>query len=137
MDVVRQSLSDVPNCKICDFLHGQDFQNALQISDCALISLEKGITGLAVPSKTYSYMMYGIPLLAVMDEGDIVSDIEAGAGCWARNGESEKLAELIRDLAANPEKVEKMRQTCRQLYLEKYTTDICTEKYVSLLRKLG
>ena len=82
-------------------------------------------------------MMYGIPLLAVMDEGDIVSDIEAGAGCWARNGESEKLAELIRELAANPEKVEKMRQTCRQLYLEKYTTDICTEKYVSLLRKLG
>ena len=137
LDVVRQALSDVPNCKICDFLHGQDFQNALQISDCALISLEKGITGLAVPSKTYSYMMYGIPLLAVMDEGDIVSDIEAGAGCWARNGESEKLAELIRDLAANPEKVEKMRQTCRQLYLEKYTTDICTEKYVSLLRKLG
>ena len=137
LDVVRQALSDVPNCKICDFLHGQDFQNALQISDCALISLEKGITGLAVPSKTYSYMMYGIPLLAVMDEGDIVSDIEAGAGCWARNGESEKLAELIRELAANPEKVEKMRQTCRQLYLEKYTTDICTEKYVSLLRKLG
>lgn len=137
LDGLRRELADVSNCKIFDFLHGQDFQDALQISDCALVSLEKGLTGLAVPSKTYSYMMYGIPLLAIMDEGDIVSDIEQGAGCWVRNGESEKLAALIRALASDPAKQVQMRQTCRQLYLEKYTTEICTEKYVSLLRELG
>ena len=136
LDALRQALKDVPNGRICDFLHGQDFQDALQISDCALVSLEKGVTGLAVPSKTYSYMMYGIPLVAIMDESDIVSDAEAGAGCWVRNGESEKLAAMILELAANPEKMYVMRQTCRRLYLEKYTTEICTEKYVSLLREL-
>ena len=136
LEALRQKLADVSNCRICDFLHGQEFQDALQISDCALISLEKGLTGLAVPSKTYSYMMYGIPLLAIMDEGDIVRDIEKGAGCWVRNGESEKLAALIRDLAADSEKMDAMRQVCRALYLQKYTTEICSEKYVSLLREL-
>lgn len=136
LDTVRQQLADVRNCKICDFLHGEDFQNALRISDCALVSLEKGLSGLAVPSKTYSYMMHGIPLLAIMDEGDIVSDIEQGAGAWVRNGESEKLASLIRELAADPQKMDQMRQNCRRLYLEKYTTEICTGKYVSLLREL-
>ena len=106
------------------------------ISDCALVSLEKGATGLCVPSKTYSYMMQGIPLLAIMDEGDIVRDIEAGAGQWVRNGESSKLAEAIRTLRDNPEKQKTMRQTCREIYLKHYTTEICTKKYVTLFRDL-
>ena len=126
----------ISNIAIHNFLHGQDFKDALAISDCAFVTLEKGATGLCVPSKTYSYMMQGLPLLAVMDESDIVRDIEAGAGMWVRNGESEKLADAIRELRANPEKLRKMRETCRQIYLENYTTEICTKKYVTLFRQL-
>ena len=124
------------NARVYDFLQGQDFQDALQISDCALISLEKGATGLCVPSKTYSYMMQGLPLLAIMDPCDIVSDIEDGAGCWVRNGESEKMADLIRKLSADSERSGRMREVCRKIYLEKYTTPICTGQYVDMFRKL-
>ena len=80
-------------------------------------------------------MMQGIPLLAIMDEGDIVRDIEKGAGLWVRNGESGKLADDIRALRADPEKQKIMRQTCRSIYLSNYTTDICTKKYVTLFRQ--
>ena len=99
-------------------------------------ALEKGATGLCVPSKTYSYMMEGIPLLAIMDECDIVRDIETGAGAWVRNGESEKLADCIRTLREDPERLRAMGRRCRAIYLEKYTTELCTEKYVSLFRSL-
>lgn len=126
----------IHNISIHKFLHGQDFQDALAISDCAFISLEKGATGLCVPSKTYSYMMQGIPLLAVMDECDIVRDIENGAGKWVRNGESEKLARIIQSLRADPEGLARMRETCREIYLKNYTTDICTNQYVTLFRSL-
>ena len=131
--VAREAIGNV---KICDFLHGKDFSDALSISDCALISLEKGATGLCVPSKTYSYMMQGIPLLAIMDEGDIVRDIEKGAGMWVRNGETEKLASCIRSLRDDPERLARMRKTCREIYLKQYTTEICTHKYVALFRQL-
>jgi len=126
----------IPNITIHDFLHGKDFRDALAASDCAFVSLEKGATGLCVPSKTYSYMMQGIPLLAVMDECDIVRDIENGAGLWVRNGESIKLAELIRSLRDDPVRQQNMRRICRRIYLENYTTDICTRKYVTLFRQL-
>ena len=126
----------ISNIVIHDFLHGKNFRDALAVSDCALVSLEKGATGLCVPSKTYSYMMQGIPLLAVMDEGDIVRDIEAGAGKWVRNGDSDGLAKAILDMKAQPEAHAAMRKTCRQLYLNKYTTEICTDQYVSLFRRL-
>ena len=126
----------IPNIVIHDFLHGKDFQDALAISDCALVSLEKGATGLCVPSKTYSYMMQGIPLLAIMDDSDIVRDIEKGAGLWVRNGESEQLAQAIRSLQSDSERQKAMRHTCRRIYLENYTTEICTQKYVTLFRAL-
>ncbi len=126
----------IRNIQIHKFLHGKEFQDALAISDCAFVSLEKGATGLCVPSKTYSYMMQGIPLLAIMDEGDIVRDVEAGAGKWVRNGEDHALAEAIRAMQADPETHSAMRQTCRKLYLENYTTEICTKKYVDLFRQL-
>ena len=126
----------ISNIAIHKFLHGQDFRDALAISDCAFVSLEKGATGLCVPSKTYSYMMQGLPLLAIMDECDIVRDIEAGAGAWVRSGESEKLAKIIRSLKDDPEAVARMRKTCRRIYLENHTTEICTNKYVTLFQKL-
>lgn len=126
----------VSNIRIYDFLHGKDFQDALQISNCALVCLEKGLTGLCVPSKTYSYMMQGIPLLAIMDEGDIVSDVKAGAGRWVRNGEAEKLARTVCDMQKEPAAVAAMGEKCREIFLEKYTTPICTGQYVRLFDKL-
>ena len=54
-------------------------------------------------------VMQGIPLLAIMDECDIVRDIQSGAGLWVRNGESERLAKAIRFLRDNPEKARDMR----------------------------
>lgn len=126
----------ISNIAIHSFLHGKDFEDALSISDCALISLEKGATGLCVPSKTYSYMMQGLPLLAILDECDIVRDIESGAGLWVRNGESGKLAQAICTLRDDPQKCEAMRQKCREIYLNHYTTDVCTKKYVTLFRSI-
>jgi len=126
----------ISNITIHNFLHGRDFEDALAVSDCAFVSLEKGATGLCVPSKTYSYMMQGIPLLAIMDPCDIVRDIENGAGLWVRNGASAELAEAIRRMKASPELQKTMRQTCRRIYLENYTTEICTNKYVTLFRQL-
>lgn len=138
MEALKETVQaeDIENIAIYPFLHGQDFQNALAISDCALVTLVQGATGLCVPSKTYSYMMQGIPLLAVMDEGDIVSDIEAGAGRWVRNGEGKRLAQHILDMKADPETVGQMRKVCRGLYETKYTEEICTQQYVSLFREL-
>lgn len=124
------------NAAVFPFLHGEDFQDALAISDCALVSLEANTTGLCVPSKTYSYMMRGLPLIAIMDESDIVRDITAGAGVWVRNGESRSLAEKIRTMREDPDRLAAMGKICRRLYCEKYTTEICTQKYINCFRGL-
>jgi len=138
MEALKKAIAeeDLRNARVLDFLHGKDYRDALQISSAALISLEAGTTGLCVPSKTYSYMMEGIPLIAIMDDSDIVSDIRSGAGVSLKNGESQRLAELIRGMAADPQGREAMSRKCRELYLSRYTPEICTGQYVSLFQQL-
>lgn len=138
LDRLKQITAEegISNIAVLDYLHGDDFRDALAISDCALVTLEKGATGLCVPSKTYSYMMQGIPIIAIMDECDIVRDLEAGAGRHVRNGEAEALTEILRTMAQEPEKLQEMGRKCRECYLEKYTAAVGTGKYVSLFRRL-
>lgn len=138
MEALKKAITEenLRNARVLDFLHGKDYRDALQISSAALISLEAGTTGLCVPSKTYSYMMEGIPLIAIMDDSDIVSDIRSGAGVSLKNGESQRLAALIRGMAADPQGREAMSRKCRELYLSHYTPEICTGQYVSLFRQL-
>lgn len=126
------------NVTIYDFLHGQDFQDALNISDCFIVSLAKGVTGLAVPSKTYSYMMAGKPIIAIMNEdSDIAKDLkENNAGYTLRPGETFKLVNALKDLRCNPEKIKIMGENCRNVFLKKYTKEKCTGQYVEMMKKI-
>lgn len=138
LDAVRRAVEEegLENAEVLDFLHGQDFQDALEISGCAVVSLIPGATGLCCPSKTYSYMMRGIPLLAVMGPSDISRDAEAGAGIRIENGDGAGMAAAIRRLRDHPEELREMRRCCRKIYLENYTTQIAAERYVKLLKGL-
>ncbi|MCL9633574.1 glycosyltransferase family 4 protein [Bacillus zanthoxyli] len=126
------------NATVFDFLHGQDYTDALNISDAFIVSLEKNITGLAVPSKTYAYMMSGKPVLAIMEEqSDISQDlIRHSAGYAIEPGDSTQLYNAIYNLSLDSDKCQVMGDNCRNIYLEKYTTKKCTMQYVSMINKL-
>ena len=138
LEALKQAIAreELPNAQVLEYLHGQDYRDALEISGAALISLEAGTTGLCVPSKTYSYMMEGIPLLAIMDRCDIVADIESGAGKAFHNGESDRLAQEIRAMRDDPQALQAMGDRCRKLFLQKYTPEVCLPQYEALFREL-
>jgi glycosyltransferase involved in cell wall biosynthesis len=129
---------NLDNVRIFDFLHGQDFEDALNISDCFLVSLAQGLTGLAVPSKTYSYMMAGKPIIAIIgEESDIAKDLkENDAGYSVNSGESHKLVKAIEELRSNIHKREQMGKNSRKVFLEKYTEERCTKQYVNLVKSI-
>ena len=138
LEALKQTVSQegLSNARVLDYLHGKDYQQALDVCSAALISIAPGTTGLCVPSKTYSYMMEGIPLIVIMDDSDIVADTRKGAGVSLKNGQSQLLVQHIRAMQADPEAQARMRSVCRRLYLENYTPEICTRKYVSLFQDL-
>ena len=44
------------NVQMHDFLTGEAFEQAVAISSCCVVSLEKGLKGMCAPSKYYSYL---------------------------------------------------------------------------------
>lgn len=69
----------------------------LAACDVALISLEKGMFGLGVPSKTYYSMAADKPLIAIMDEGSEISRLidEYDIGWHCQPDDPQALATLI------------------------------------------
>lgn len=126
------------NTYVYDFLHGQDFQDALSISDVFLVSLTKGLTGLAVPSKTYSYMMASKPIIAIMGlESDISKElIENEAGFAFEVGEIEKTVNAILKLKNDEELRLRMGKNVRRIFEDKYTMEKSTRKYVELIKEV-
>jgi glycosyltransferase involved in cell wall biosynthesis len=140
MDKLKETIDveKLDNVIVFNFLHGVDFQYALNISDSFIVSLAKGLTELCVPSKTYSYMMAGKPIIAIMDgDSDIAKDLkenEAGfvVGVWDSIG----LVKYIYELQSDNLRSKKMGINCRRVYLEKYTMATCTEKYIGMIRNI-
>lgn len=101
---IEQIVKDenLENVKVLGFLQGQDFEDALNISTYSVVSLEKSLVGLCVPSKTYSYIEAGIPIIAIMEKSDLTEDIEKyKCGFWINNGDIRILAESLRKVVDN------------------------------------
>lgn len=140
MDQLKKIINEehLHNAIVYDFLHGRDFQDALNISSCFLVSLTDGLTGLAVPSKTYSYMMAGKPVIAIIGaNSDISKDLlDNNAGYTMEVGEVEKLVTSIIELKENMKLRTDMGFNIKKVYTEKYTTEKCTTQYVELMKKV-
>jgi glycosyltransferase involved in cell wall biosynthesis len=121
---------------VYDFLHGDAYLEALNSSDVFLVSLEKGVSGLAVPSKTYSYMMSGKPIIAIIDENtDIARDLsDNNAGYVINSGDAESLVEALHILQKDISIRSEQGKNSRKIYLNKYSKDICLKKYISLIK---
>lgn len=65
---VREIVHESPHVKVLDFLVGKDFEQAVSISSVSIVSLEKGLMGTCAPSKYYSYLQGGHPVIAIVEK---------------------------------------------------------------------
>ena len=137
VETVKEFLNDneISNAKVFGFLTGQDYADVLTISDLCLVSLEAGIEGLGVPSKTYGYLAAGKPVLAIMNsETDIAKDLkEFSSGVNIQQGDINGFIDSINRYCENRELTKKESINARALYESKYTKEINIEKYYKLL----
>lgn len=129
--------NQIDNVTLFDFLKGKDYQDALSISDALIVSLEKNLAGLCVPSKTYSYYAAGKPIIAILDsEMDISKEIiEAESGFVIKNGDIKAFNNIIDELR-DPIKRDKMGQQSKKIFNDNYTQKKCTDMYIRLINEM-
>lgn len=123
------------NVKILDFLQGKDFEDALEISTCSVVSLEKGLAGLCVPSKTYSYIEAGIFIIAIMEESDITRDIEEYEnGYVIPNEHVDLLVAVLKSMLKESKNVKQIRFNAGQEIKNKYKSKKRFKDYINLVK---
>ena len=107
------------------------------LGDVCLVSCKEGLGGSAMPSKTWSILSCGRPVLANFDEGELQMILTKNKlGVFTKAGDLEGFVEAIRQLAAEPERCAEMGARGRQFILDNLTKDAGTRKYAEVLRSV-
>jgi glycosyltransferase involved in cell wall biosynthesis len=129
---------ELTNVQLLPFLTGKRFEQAVAISDCCIVTLEKGLKGMCAPSKFYSYLQGAKPVLAVVEEGSYLQQIlsQHQVGASVTVGEGAKLARLIRQLSEDLESTRELGHHAQELYDTQYAMEIGADHYRKLLCQL-
>ncbi|MEN6414764.1 MAG: glycosyltransferase family 4 protein [Veillonellales bacterium] len=132
------NINGINNAKVYGFLLGTDYSDVLNIADVCLVSLEKGIEGLGVPSKTYGYFAAGKPVLAIMSyETDIVKNLnEYNAGGSVLQTDVDGFENLIWRFMENKELVRICGENAKAVFHALYDRQICTDMYYKLITRI-
>jgi len=130
--------SSLNNVRLYGYLEGPDYIDMLKIADVHVISLINGIAGMIVPSKTYSYMSIGRPLIAILPEHtDIAKDIKHyELGCVVASGDIAKFVKYVEYLLKDMSEVARIGNRVLEVFNDKYTREINTTKYYELVKEI-
>lgn len=109
------------------------------IGDLELVSIEPGLSKMALPSKTFVIMAAGSPLLSLVDQSSDVAHIikERKMGYTLEHGDSDALAETILSAYENRTELENMGMNAREFCLEEADRKTQTMKYFETLIMMG
>ena len=126
------------NVQIRDFLTGEEFEQAVAVSSCCVVSLEKGLKGMCAPSKYYSYLQGGKPVIAIVEEESyLAKEIQCKEiGAFAPIGDAARLELAILRLKDDPELTAEMGKRAEALYHEAYRKEIGLSIYKTIMQNL-
>ena len=106
------------------------------LGDACIVSCKAGLGGSAMPSKTWSIMSCGRPVIANFDEGELKEILEGNdCGVFTHAGDVQEFVDAIKLLADNPARCEGMGRNARQFILDNLTKGVGTQKYVDVIKQ--
>lgn len=107
------------------------------LGDVCIVSCKTGLGGSAMPSKTWSIMACGRPVLANFDDGELKSILESNiCGVFTKAGDLQSFVAAIETMAVNPEKCVAMGKAGRKFILENLTKEVGTQKYIDVIKSV-
>jgi colanic acid biosynthesis glycosyl transferase WcaI len=100
----------LPNIRFVGMQPAARLGEVMAAGDIHLVPLKRGLARSSVPSKTYSILAAGRPIVASVDEGSEVARIveRAGAGIAVPAEDAEAMTKAIRKLLDSPEEMQRM-----------------------------
>lgn len=135
--ILEQSVRDqqLKNLLLLPFQPRKLLSQSLTVCDLSLVSLIEGAEEIIAPCKLYGMLAAGRAILSISSPGSyidqLLTEYSCGVNCSPHH--PQQLADVIAELAVNPERVKAMGRRARQLYEEKYTFSRALDEYENLL----
>ncbi|MGH2753090.1 MAG: glycosyltransferase family 4 protein [Actinomycetota bacterium] len=114
-DDLRRRAGGMDNVRFVEAQPMDRLPEVLAAADIHLVPLKRGLAAASVPSKTYSILAAGRPLIASVDAGSEITRVveRSGAGISIPPEDAEALTKAIRRLLDAPEEGERMGRNGR------------------------
>jgi colanic acid biosynthesis glycosyl transferase WcaI len=116
-DKLGASAADLPNVRFLPFRPAGEIPHVMMAGDIHIVTVRRGLEGVVVPSKLYSILAAGRPVLAVAASNSDVARIvtEAGCGLAADPDDPAAVAAAIRELRGDPARLAAMGRRAREI----------------------
>jgi colanic acid biosynthesis glycosyl transferase WcaI len=128
----------LPNVRFVDMQPAGRLAEVLNAADIHLVPLKRGLAHASVPSKTYSILAAGRPLLASVDaESEVARLVEnAGCGIAVAPEDAESITKAIRRLIESPDTLRMMGEAARHFVENWVSPSAVAQAYEELFREL-
>lgn len=111
------------------------FIQLVAASDACLVALEPGLEELAVPSRAYTFLSAGRPLLTIMAPDADIARLVTEECCGWNVTDGPELAGLIRSLLEDPGELVRRGQQARAVYEARFQRAKIIQEYVDVLSR--
>jgi glycosyltransferase involved in cell wall biosynthesis len=133
-------LHDLPNVVFKPYQPREILAQSLTVPDCHIVSLKPSLEGLIVPSKLYSSMAAGRPVVFLgSEDGEVGRLLKAGPPFGVRLDPAD-VAGLVREiehLTADPERARTLGRAARHVFEQQFDRPIAFAKWRALLAEVG
>ncbi len=134
----RQMADGVSTVKFLGYVPREETLRINAVSDVCLVMLAKHVTETSFPSKTYTIMAMGKPILITCGEKSAAGEfIESNALGWSvRTDSHEEFTQVMETLVKKPRELEAYGANALELIRTDYSQGVVIEQYLKLFEEL-
>ena len=133
----RISKEGLHNVKMFPLQPAEMVSFVYSLGDLCIVSCKAGFGGSAMPSKTWSILSTGRPVLANFDEGELKQLLEANnCGIFTKAGDADGMANAIVEACEHNDHCDEMGWNGRRFVLNNLTKEVGTQKYVDVIKSV-
>ena len=131
----RTYTEELTNVHFFPYQPEQQFSQIVQESDACLVTLQPGLDAFSAPSRAYTFLSAGTPIIALMPSDAELATLIMDQKCGWNVINSHQLSALLVHLADNRNEYSEKGGQAQKLYWDNYRESIVMNQYLTVIKK--
>ena len=123
----------INNITFIPYQPAESFKEILSCSDVCIVSLGKGFEKYSVPSRAFTFLSAGKPIIALMERDSDISDLVISNHCGWHAGDENTLDRVLELVTNENTNLSAMGDRAKEMYLNNYRKDLVISSFDCIL----